>query len=63
MYPGASPERILEEVLRRQAEIRAEARRGSEVRRDSRPVGGRGPAAFRLWRLHVMVWFERARKA
>ena len=63
MYPGVGPERLLGEVLRRQGEIRAEAQRGAEVRRVSRPVREGGPAAFRLWRLHVMVWFERARRA
>jgi hypothetical protein len=58
MYPGSDPEHLLAEVLRRQEALRAEARRGAEVRRASRSFRGWSPRAFRLWRLHVMVWLE-----
>ena len=60
---GPDPEHLLREVLRRQEEVRAEARSGAEVRRASRALRGRGPATFGLWRLHVMVWLGRARRA
>ena len=63
MYPGSDPEHLLAEVLRRQEEVRTEAGRGAEVRRDSRSLCGWSPRAFRLWRLHVMVWFEDAPRA
>jgi hypothetical protein len=63
MYSGSDPEHLLAEVLRRQEEVRAEARRGAEVRRASRSFRGWSPRAFRLWRLHVMVWFEDAPRA
>jgi hypothetical protein len=58
MYPGSDPEHLVAEVLRRQEEVRAEARREAEVRRASRSFRRWRPRAFRLWRLHVMVWFE-----
>ena len=58
MYPGSDPEHLLAEVLRRQEAVRAEARREAEVRRASRSFRGCSPRAFRLWRLHVMVWLE-----
>ncbi len=58
MYPGSDPEHLLAEVLRRQEAVRAEARRGAGVRRASRSFRGWSPRAFRLWRLHVMVWLE-----
>jgi predicted secreted protein len=63
MYPGSDPEHLLAEVLRRQEEVRAEARREAGVRRASRAFRGWSPRAFRLWRLHVMVWFEDAPRA
>jgi hypothetical protein len=63
MYPGLDPEHLLAEVLRRQEEVRTEVRRGAEVRRASRAFRGWSPRAFRLWRLHVMVWFEDAPRA
>ncbi len=64
MYFGSDPERLLGEVLRRQEEVRAEARRGAEARRASRSsFSGRSPRAFRLWRLHVMVWLDDAPRA
>jgi hypothetical protein len=63
MYPGSDPEHLLAEVLRRQEEVRAEARREAEVRRASRSSRGWSPRAFRLWRLHVMVWLEDTPKA
>lgn len=58
MYPGLDPEHLLGEVLRRQEEVRAEAREGAGVRRGSRSFRRWRPRAFRLWRLHVMVWLE-----
>ena len=63
MCPGSDPEHLLAEVLRRQEEVRVEARRGAEVRHASRAFRGWSPRAFRLWRLHVMVWFEDAPRA
>lgn len=63
MHPGSDPEHLLAEVLRRQEAVRAEVRRGAEVRRASRAFRGWSPRAFRLWRLHVMVWFEDAPRA
>jgi len=49
--------------LRRQEETRAQVRREAEARRVSRPSRERNPVAFKLWRLHVMVWLGDARKA
>lgn len=63
MYSGSDPEHLLGEVLRGQEEVRAEARRGAEIRRASRSFRGRSPRAFKLWRLHVMVWLEDASRA
>lgn len=58
MHTGSDPGHLLAEVLRRQEEVRAEARRGAEVRRAARSFRRWSPRAFGLWRLHVMVWFE-----
>lgn len=63
MYPGLDPEGAVREVLRRQEEIRERAWMEAEARRAKRPSLVRGLAAFRLWRLHVMVWVERAPRA
>jgi len=63
MYPGSDPEHLLAEVLRRQEEVRVEARRGAEVRHASRAFRGGSPRAFRVWRLHVMVGVEDAPRA
>ena len=63
MYSGFDPQRAFEVVLQRQEETRTLARREAEARRVSRPSRGRSPVAFRLWRLHVMVWLGEAREA
>jgi len=63
MYPGSDPEHLVAAVLRRQQEVRAEARRGAEIRHASRSFRGWSPRAFRLWRLHVMVCLEDTRRA
>ena len=63
MYSGFDPEQALGMVLQRQEETRARVRREVEARRVSRPSRGRSPVAFRLWRLHVMVWLGDARGA
>jgi hypothetical protein len=48
-------------VLQRQEETRAQVRREAAARRVSRPSRGRSPVAFKLGRLHVMVWLGEAR--
>lgn len=63
MYAGFHPQHQLDLVERRQAEIRAQARLDAETRRDSRSSRGRTPVAFRLGRLHVMLWFDGAHGA
>jgi hypothetical protein len=63
MYSGSEPQQALGMVLQRQEETRARVRREAEARRVSRPSRGRSPVAFRLWRLHVMVWLGDARGA
>jgi hypothetical protein len=63
MYSGIDPEQALEMVKGRQEETRAEVRREAEARRASEAPRGRSPVAFKLWRLHVMVWFGDAREA
>jgi len=50
-------------VLQRQEETRAGVMREGEARRVSRAFRERSPVAFKLWRLHVMVWFGDAREA
>jgi hypothetical protein len=50
-------------VLGRQAEIRAESQQEAEVRRSVESGRRSRLAAFRFWRLHVMVWLEDARGA
>jgi hypothetical protein len=63
MYSGIGPEQALEMVVQRQEETRAGVRREAEARRVSEASRGRSPVAFKLWRLHVMVWFGDAREA
>jgi hypothetical protein len=63
MYSGFDPEQALGMVLQRQEETRAQVRREAEARRVSGASRGRSPVAFKLWRLHVMVWFGDAREA
>jgi hypothetical protein len=63
MYSGFDPQQSLGMVLQRQEETRARVRREAEARRVSRPSRGRSPVAFKLWRLHVMVWVGDAREA
>jgi hypothetical protein len=63
MYSGFDPQQTLGMVLQRQEETRARVRREVEARRVSRPSRGRCPVAFKLWRLHVMVWLGDAREA
>ncbi|HET7480928.1 MAG TPA: hypothetical protein VFJ72_15595 [Rubrobacteraceae bacterium] len=62
MFAGSDPEHLLGMISQRQEEMRVAAREEAEVRR-ARPLRGARLAAFRLWRLHVMVWFEDARRA
>ncbi len=58
MYSGADPEHLLKVVLQRQEALRVQASNEVEAGRASRSSRGARLAAFRLWRLHVMVWFE-----
>jgi hypothetical protein len=62
MQIGSDPQHLLGMVLQRQEEVRARARQEAEVRGASRAVRGHGPATFKLWRLHVMVWLDGARE-
>lgn len=63
MYSGYDPEQLLKIISGRQEEIRAEARREAGARRLARPLQRARLTTFKLWRLHVMVWFEDARRA
>ncbi len=63
MYSGFDPQQTLEMVQRRQEETRDLVRREAEARRVPRETRGWSPVAFKLWRLHVMVWFGEARRA
>jgi hypothetical protein len=63
MYSGFDPQQALGMVLQRQEETRTTVRREAEARRVTRPSRGRSPVAFRLWRLHVMIWLGDAREA
>lgn len=63
MYSGFDPQGTLRMVLQRQEETRAGVMREGEARRVSRASRERSPVAFKLWRLHVMVWFGDAREA
>jgi hypothetical protein len=62
MYSGFNPEQALGMVMQRQEETRARARREAEARRVSGASRERSPVAFKLWRLHVMVWLGDARE-
>jgi hypothetical protein len=61
LYSGADPEGTLELVRGRQTEIRERVRAEADVRRHTRSERGSRLAAFRLWRVHVMVWVEEGR--
>ena len=61
LYPGADPEGALELVRGRQKEMRERIQAEADGRRHTRPERGSRSAAFRLWRLHVMVWVEEGR--
>jgi hypothetical protein len=61
LYSGAVPEGALELVQARQTEMRERVQAEADVRRRTRPERGTRLAAFRLWRLHVMVWVEEGR--
>ena len=63
MYSGIGPEQALDMVVQRQEETRAGVWREAEARRVSEGTGGRSPVAFKLWRLHVMVWLGDTREA
>jgi hypothetical protein len=63
MYSGFDPQQSLGMVLQRQEETRALVRREAEARRVTRPSRARSPVAFRLGRLHVMLWLGDARRA
>jgi hypothetical protein len=63
MYSGFDPQQSLGMVLQRQEEARTRVRGEVEARRATRPSRGRSPVAFKLWRLHVMVWVGDAREA
>ncbi len=63
MYSGFDPQQTLGRVLQRQEEMRTRVRGEVEARRATRPSRGRSPVAFKLWRLHVMVWLGDAREA
>jgi hypothetical protein len=63
MYSGSEPRQALGMVLQRQEETRTLVRREAEARRVARPTRGRSPVAFKLWRLHVIVWLGDARGA
>ena len=58
MYSGVDPEYLLKMVLQRQEAIRDQVRREAEVLYVSRFSRRARLATFKLWRLHVMVWFE-----
>lgn len=58
MYLGSDPRHVLGEVLREQEELRGRVWQEAEARRASRSFRGRHLKAFKLWRLHVMVWIE-----
>ena len=61
IYAGADAQGALELVRGRQTEMRERIQAEAEVRRHTRPERGSRLAAFRLWRLHVMVWVEEGR--
>jgi hypothetical protein len=61
LYPGADPEGTLELVRGRQTEMREWVRAEADVGRYTRLERKSRLAAFRLWRLHVLVWVEEGR--
>jgi hypothetical protein len=61
IYSGADPEGALELVRGRQTEMRERIQAEADARHHTRPERGSRLAAFRLWRLHVMVWVEEGR--
>ena len=61
MHSGFDPEYLLKVVSQRQNEIRAQVQQETGFRRDSRALRGARLKTFKLWRLHIMVWFEGAR--
>jgi hypothetical protein len=63
MYSGSDAEHLLKIVLQRQEAVRDQARNEGEAMCVSRFSHGTRLTAFKLWRLHVMVWFEDARGA
>ena len=63
MYTGFDPRQALEMVQQRQEETRDLVRREAEARRVSRLSREWSPMAFKLWRIHVMVWLGDARRA
>lgn len=63
MYSGSDPRHRLDAVLKRQEEIREQARLEAMSREVSAVEVTRSPVAFRLWRLHVMLWLDGPRKA
>ena len=61
LYSGADPEGTLELVRGRQTEMRERIQAEAAVRRYTRLERKSRLAAFRLWRLHVLVWVEEGR--
>lgn len=61
MYFASDPEQLLKSVSQHQEGIRAQAQKEARFRRDSHALRGVTLRTFKLWRLHVMVWFEGAR--
>lgn len=60
MYSGYDPEQLLK-IISGRREIRAEAQKEAGFRRGSRAHRGARLTTFKLWWLHVMVWFEGVR--
>lgn len=60
MHFAMHPEDLVAEESRRRAAVRGGV---AEARSARRAAGGRGGriSAFRIWRLHVMVWIEGGR--
>lgn len=61
MYFGSDPEQLLKSVSQRQDEIRSQVQKEAGFRRGSRAHRGARLTTFKLWWLHVMVWFEGVR--
>ncbi len=58
MHLGSDPRQVLNEMSREREALREEVRLGSEAKGNSWFVRGWRPRAFKLWRLHVMVWVD-----